>query len=103
MPKIGKTGSIQGNQNDETCLYLEPVNELRDGNISMVLKDVNRLEVASGSILEFNPQEVPGIGRRATAKLKGESRGIVRDTLEFGVNLDDIGLVEEGNEWLVGG
>jgi hypothetical protein len=82
---------------------LDPVDELGQGDISVVLEDVYGLEVAGSSVLELDPQEVPGVGGRATAELEGERRSVVGNSLELGVGLDDVSLVEQGNERLVGG
>lgn len=57
--------------------YLGLVDELSEGDISLVSKDVTRFEVAVGAIPELKPKEVAGVRRRATTKLNGEGRGIV--------------------------
>lgn len=55
--------------------YLSAVNEFGQGDIGVVTKDVEVLEVSIGSILEPDAEEVADIGGRAAAELNGNDRG----------------------------
>jgi len=82
---------------------LGAVDEFSQGDISMVAKDMDILEVGVGAVPELNAEEVADVRRRAAAELDGDGRGKIGNASEFGVLLGDSSLVEEGNEWLVGG
>ena len=104
---------------------LETVDELSEGDILVVVEDVDGLEGAVGTVAEPEPQELTSIRRGSAAKLDSESRAEVgyrevRELVsyrstgqehrvlltnggELGVLLDNTGLVEEGDEGLVGG
>jgi hypothetical protein len=57
--------------------HLSTVDELGQGDVSVVAKDVDVLEVGAGAVLEFNAEEVADIRGRATAELNGNGRGEV--------------------------
>lgn len=82
---------------------LETVDELSEGDILVVVEDVDGLEGAVGTVAEPEPQELTSIRRGSAAKLDSESRAEVGNGGELGVLLDNTGLVEEGDEGLVGG
>jgi len=82
---------------------LGTVDELGQGDVSVVAEDMDLFEGLGGSVLELNAEEVTEIGGRATAELNDEGGSKVGDGLQLGVLLDDTGLVEEGDEWLIGG
>lgn len=100
--------------------HLSTVDELGQGDVSVVAKDVDVLELGVGAVLEFDAEEVADIRGRATAELNGNGRGEVSwrkcvlalfyndtglhtDASEFWVFRGDASLMEEGNEWLVCG
>lgn len=57
--------------------YLSTVDELGQGDVSLVVKDVDVLELGAGAVLEFDAKEVADIRGRAAAELNGNGRGEV--------------------------
>lgn len=84
-------------------VVLGAVEELREGDISLVSENVVGLEVVAGAILELDPQEVPVLGCRSTTELKSEGGSEVGEASEFGVVLGYLEHVEERNERVVAG
>jgi hypothetical protein len=57
--------------------HLSTVDEFGQGDVSVVAKDVDVLEVGAGAVLEFDAEEVADIRGSATAELNGNGRGEV--------------------------
>lgn len=57
--------------------YLGAVDELSQGDISVVAENVNILKGAGGAVLELDAEEVTEVRRGSAAELNGESRGVV--------------------------
>lgn len=53
---------------------LKTVDELGEGNVLVVVEDVNSLKVTSSSVLELEAQKLASVGRRSTAKLNSQRR-----------------------------
>jgi len=100
--------------------YLSTVDKLGQGDVSVVAKDVDVVELGAGAVLEFDAEEVADIRGRAAAELNGNGggevswrkrvlallysdTGIHTDASQFRVFRGDASLTEEGNEWLVCG
>lgn len=64
--KFRDTGAWEGG-------YLSAVDELSQGDVSVVAEDVDILEMGIGSVLEFDAEEVTNIRGRATAELNSDS------------------------------
>jgi len=57
--------------------HLCAIDELSEGDVSVVTENVNILEITGSSILELDAQEVTDIRRGATAKFDGKGGGVV--------------------------
>lgn len=54
--------------------HLKTVDELGEGDILMVVKDVDCAEIALGSVPELEPQELTSIWRGCSAELNSQGR-----------------------------
>ena len=57
--------------------YLSTVDKLGQGDVSVVAKDVDVVELGAGAVLEFDAEEVADIRGRAAAELNGNGGGEV--------------------------
>ncbi len=57
--------------------HLGAVDEFGQGDVRVVAKDVDVLEVAGGSVLDLEAEEVSDIGGRAAAEFNGEGGCVV--------------------------
>ena len=57
--------------------YLGTVDELSQGDISVVAENVNILKGAGGAVLKLDAEEVTEVRRGSAAELNGECRGEV--------------------------
>ena len=100
--------------------HLSPVEEFREGNVSLVTESVESLEVVVGAVLELDPQEGTILGGRSTTEFEGKGRSevgcklvttrvlasddsILTDTGKFGVVLHNLQHMEKRDERLVAG
>lgn len=56
---------------------LGTVDEFGQGDVGVVVEDVDILEMGIGSVLELDAKEVTDIRRRAAAKLDSDSRRVL--------------------------
>jgi hypothetical protein len=54
--------------------YLNAINEFGQRDVAFVFKDMDRVEIFVGPVLEFEAQKVAVVGERATTQLDDESR-----------------------------
>ena len=56
---------------------LSAVDELGQGDVGLVAKDVDVVPRVGGAVLETETQEVANVRGRAAAELNGDGRGVV--------------------------
>lgn len=57
--------------------HLSTVDEFGQGDVSVVAKDVDVVELGAGAVLEFDAEEVADVRGRAAAELNGNGGGEV--------------------------